>query len=130
MARPVFLLLASLVLAAPALAQNNTMALVCIENQSSLTTVRFEYQWGDDAWQTSSIERGYWRRLFHRFDFPDENTAPTLRIRFDADATDGTYFTTQTLQRYNAPSEDCNGTKGKKYRFTRTGNRLSLVARN
>lgn len=115
--------------ASPAWAQNR-LALACLENRTgTIDRINFQYRFGSDEWRSASVDSGYWNALKHWYDFPNENAGPNLDVRFDADATSGTYYQTVRVTQYAVPSDNCNN-NGKKYRFTKAGNRISLEAIN
>jgi hypothetical protein len=106
-------------------------ALVCITNNTS-STINFDFAWGEDDWETRSLEPGDTRYFAWEFDYANQNVAPDFYINFDSDMTQGEYWLDYPLERFAAPETDCIY-YGSQYAFdydSVSGNTIDLFGYN
>lgn len=102
---------------------------VCLINSSSDKTIKYEYRWGDQDWQTRSIAP--YRRRVHWFNlYSVEDPTPEFHVRFNQASGSQTLFVERVLETYRIEKPvKCNDARRYEFVLEGTG-RLGLASRD
>lgn len=86
----------------------NRVALSCVGNKTG-KNINFQFKWGNGAWQPGMSYPGQIFATWHTYAHIDENSSPTLLIRFDSTFSPDQFQITRKLRKFSSPNANCNG---------------------
>jgi len=90
----------------------NPYGCACLNNLTQ-GTVHYRFHWGNDPWQTMTLQRG--QRAWMCWQYaPGTSSSPPLQFQLDVDLSQGSAWTTYAIERVQSPARDCDriGTRG------------------
>ena len=104
---PVALGLSAALWSAAAQAANEKhYGVVCLRNDTK-ANITYSRKVGDGGWETRFLAPGERWKISHRYDSSNENRSPTVRVRYDADASGRKFSQSKELDRLAAVGDTC-----------------------
>ena len=112
------------------LAQNRD-ALVCIRNNTN-RSIRYQYKWDTQGgkWRLNTLNAKKGFMHWWPYDNPNRNISPKFLIRFDADLSQGAYWTIYSLEKTAVSQRNCNNVRKINYFIPRGSQEVDLIYKN
>ncbi|WP_441238979.1 hypothetical protein [Bradyrhizobium sp. 930_D9_N1_4] len=87
-------------------AGNKHYGVVCLKNDTR-ANIAYSFKLGDSGWTSRFLAPGDRWKFSHRYDISNENSSPSIHVRYDADASGRKFSQSKKLERRAAVGDTC-----------------------